>query len=140
MAPEIKIPILLVDDGLAHRALIRRALRKAGIENPLVEAGSLREAELLLRANPSETPILAVLDLNLTDGRGTNLLKEMRAQDRFKNMPIIILSTSELSTDITESYGVGATCYVVKTEDPKVFSRDISSCVLFWLKQAGCAF
>lgn len=136
MDPKLKTPILLVDDGLAHRALVRRALRKAGIENPLIEAGSLGEAEVLLKNCSCGAPILAVLDLNLTDGRGTSLLKDMRGQERFKNLPIIMLSTSELSTDITESYGVGATCYIVKTEDPLAFSRDISSCVLFWLKQA----
>ena len=130
--------ILIVDDTKAHRHLIKRALKKTDVKHPVVEAASLQEAvELLNRGELSgtNTPLLAVVDLNLGDGRGTDFISALRASKEHTQLPIIVLSTSSLEEDISESYQVGANCYLTKASDVERFQQEISSGVKFWLSQ-----
>ncbi len=128
--------ILIVDDAKPHRSLIRRALIKAGINCPVLEAESLAEARKLLFADVSAAPrpTLAVIDLNLGMERGTLLVKELRCSATFSQIPIIVLSTSELESDIKESYQLGANCYLTKSQDADIFRQEIAKGVQFLLR------
>lgn len=129
--------ILLLDDDKAHRSLIRRSVSKAGIEHPLLEAGSLAEAKsLLFPADPSKSPALslAVIDLNLGDGRGTEIVSLLRNSDTYRQIRIIVLSTSQMEQDVTESYEAGADAYLTKASDLLQFRKDISETILSWLE------
>jgi two-component system, chemotaxis family, response regulator Rcp1 len=128
-------PILIVDDNPAHRTLIKRAIRKAGFQNPLLEAGNLEQARSLLLGNAAvvSPPALAIVDLNLGTERGTSLVSELRSVPQYKDLPIMILSTSALEDDIRESYAEGANCYLVKTEDLSTFTHEIGAGVSFLL-------
>jgi two-component system, chemotaxis family, response regulator Rcp1 len=129
------LPILIVDDNPAHRTLIKRAIRKAGFQHPILEAGTLVQARSLLLDETTAVfpPALAIIDLNLDTERGTSLVSELRAVPQYKDLPIMILSTSSLEDDIRESYAEGANCYLVKTEDLSTFTHEIGAGVSFLL-------
>ncbi|GEM_PF-5917193 len=121
--------VLLVDDTKAHRKLIRRALKRAEVNIALIEAESLSTARTLL-ATPAQqstenTFDLAIIDLNLTDGFGTELVTELRKKTEYRNLPIIILSTSTLESDIEAARREGASCYLTKSSDPERFQQQI---------------
>ncbi len=139
MSQRTKKPsIFLVDDNDAHRALIKRALTKAGFGMPVLEARSVGQARTLLFNLSDNAPIVAVavLDLNLGDGRGTELLREIRASDQYSNVPVMILSTSALTSDKDESYSCGANLFVTKGSDPASFLDQISKGVASLLTTA----
>lgn len=129
--------IILVDDNVAHRTLVKRAMKKAGIGLEILEASGLDEARKLLfgKAPLDVEPVVAIVDLNLGDGRGTSLIKDLRASEQMKRIPILVLSTSNLESDMLDSYHSGADCYLTKSNDPTVFSIEISSGVAFCLRQ-----
>ncbi len=94
MAHASSLPILLVDDNEAHRSLIKRAITKAALSNPIVEAESLQAARLKLFEDVGQEYALAILDLNLGDGRSTLLVSEIRASKSQPELPILTLSRS----------------------------------------------
>ncbi|MCB0359402.1 MAG: response regulator [Bdellovibrionales bacterium] len=126
--------LLLVDDVKAHRSLVRRAIEKAGFSLAVLEAGSLGEARRLLFQNSHSPSIaLAVVDLNLGDGRGTDLIREMRSSGAYQSTPIVVLSTSALEEDREESLNCGANDYLTKAGDLLVFRREVAEAVRDWL-------
>lgn len=109
--------IVLIDDESAHRRLFRRALKKAGIDNPLLERASLAQGKALveeLQVGKIPLPCVVVVDLNLGDGRGTALIESLRKHHRTQKIPILVLSTSALESDIEESLLLGASNYLTK--------------------------
>lgn len=127
-------PILLIDDNAAHRALVKRAIRKAGVDVPIVEMSSLAEARSrLLGGEALCRPRLGIIDLNLGDGRSTSLIQELRTSAELSQLPILVLSTSPLESDMRESYACGANCYLTKADDVAVFTKEIESGIRFLL-------
>ncbi|MCB0345679.1 MAG: response regulator [Bdellovibrionales bacterium] len=129
--------IFLLDDDKAHRSLIRRAVLKAGIEIPFLEAGSISEAKRILFAEQKDklpALSLAVVDLNLGDGRGTEIVSLLRASDSYKHIRIIVLSTSQMEEDVTESREAGADAYMTKASDLLQFRKEIGEAVSNWLE------
>lgn len=124
------LSILLVDDNDGHRYLIRRALAGARTSklmqiSAITEASSLSQARELLFTSPKITPDLAIVDLNLGDGRGTALIAELRASAQHHHTRAIILSTSVLDSDREEALAVGADRYVTKTENLELSAAEI---------------
>ena len=127
-------PILIVDDTAAHRAILKRALTKAGLQTAIIEVGSLSEAHSVLLAETATTlPALSIVDLNLGAERGSQLVSAVRLSPRLQNMPIMILSTSEMEGDIRESYEAGANCYLVKSENLETFATEVTAAVRYLL-------
>lgn len=123
--------VLMIDDQEAHRILVRRALQKIGPQVEIAEAESLKQArEFLADGN---TPSLVIVDLNLTDGRSTILLEEL--QQSGLNLPVLVVSTSALESDVEECYRKGASCYLTKSTDPVQFGSDLRQAVVFFLRQ-----
>ena len=119
--------ILLIDDDNAHRVLIKRAILKAGITVPILEADCLEAGRKSLFGSTTVQPAIIVIDLNLTDGRGTALVTELRNSPQHKDTHIIVLSTSALERDIEESYRAGANAYITKTDDVKTFTSELAA-------------
>lgn len=133
--------ILLLDDDKAHRSLIRRAVSKAGIVYPMIEAGSVSQAKkLLFPSDPASAPqlTLAVVDLNLGDGRGTEIVSLLRSTEIYSHVRIIVLSTSQMEQDVSESYDAGADAYMTKASDLMQFRSEIADAVRTWLEKPRC--
>lgn len=132
--------ILLVEDNPDDELLTLRALRKNRIANEVVVARDGVEAlEYLFATGPhagrdvSVTPQVVLLDLNLPRLGGLDVLKRLRADDRTKLIPVVVLTSSKEEEDIVTSYTNGANAYVRKPVEFDQFTEAVKTLGLFWL-------
>ena len=131
------VEILLVEDNPADVRLTREGIKEAKIVNNLNVVGDGEEALEYLqrqgRYSNSIKPDLILLDLNLPKKDGREVLAEIKADDKLKNIPVVVLTTSEAEQDILRSYDLHANCYVCKPIDLEQFINVIKSIEDFWL-------
>jgi two-component system response regulator len=132
--------ILLVEDNKDDEALTLRALQKNRILNKVVVARDGVEAlDYLLGTGPhtgrdtTDQPQLVLLDLKLPRIDGLEVLKKMRADDRAKYVPVVVLTSSGEEEDLVRSYAFGANSYVRKPVDFAQFTEAVKTLGLFWL-------
>jgi two-component system, response regulator len=130
--------ILLVEDNPKDEALTLRALTKANIGNRVVVARDGVEAiEYLLGTAPdgsrNELPQLILLDLKLPKIDGHEVLRRIRADDRTRLLPVVILTTSVEDKDRLQGYRMGANSYVRKPVDFSEFAQAVVQLGLYWL-------
>ena len=107
--------IMLVEDNPEDIALTRRVLRKGGLGGDLVLASTGREAlECLANKAGSDLPGLILLDINLPDLSGIDILTEIKKDPSLKPIPVVMLTGSNTDDDIQRSYDLGARTYLVK--------------------------
>jgi two-component system, response regulator len=132
-------PVLLVEDNPADEALTLRAFRKSNILNEVIVAHDGAEALAYLlpgdhadAAHP--TPALILLDLKLPKVDGLEVLRRIRAADRTRLIPVVILTTSAEQEDVLASYASGANSYVRKPVRFSEFAAAVDALGLFWLR------
>jgi len=128
--------ILLVEDDPADVELTRETLADAKVLTRLHVVGDGLEALAFLRREEKHAeaprPDLVLLDLNLPRMDGRALLAEIRADDRFKSIPVVVLTTSQAEEDIVKSYRLGANCYITKPVGLAEFARVVNAIEAFW--------
>jgi len=124
--------ILLVEDDADDEALTRRALEKNKVKNELVVARDGQEALDYLRAAP-RLPELVLLDLKLPKIDGLEVLRRLRADERTRLLPVVVLTSSNEERDVATSYALGANSYVRKPVDFKEFTEAARQLGLYWL-------
>ncbi len=102
--------ILLVDDNAELRSMLLKAMEKEGYKN-VSAAGSCREAMTRLRLSGAD---FIILDINLPDGDGFSLMKEIRETEGYGDIPILFLSARDKDADRLFGLGLGADDYMVK--------------------------
>jgi two-component system, response regulator len=132
--------ILLVEDNADDEALTMRALEKNNITNKIVVARDGVEAldylfgtGLYEGRDTSMQPELILLDLKLPKVDGFEVLKKLRADERTKLLPVVILTSSKEQQDIANGYGLGANSYVRKPVDFQHFVDAVLQLGLYWL-------
>ena len=128
--------ILLVEDRSSDEALTIRALKKSNILNDIVVAHDGAEALELLLGEGSEQsapPSLVLLDLKLPKVGGLEVLRRIRANDRTRLVPVVILTSSKEQEDVLEGYRGGANAYVRKPVKFAEFADAVKTLGLFWL-------
>lgn len=132
--------ILLVEDNPSDIDLTKRALANANIANELIVAEDGQEALDYLfgtghYAGRDVAPSLAVilLDLKLPKVDGLDVLRRIRADERTKRLPVVILTSSQEEQDIAAGYDLGANSYIRKPVDFSQFAEAIKSMGLYWL-------
>jgi CheY-like chemotaxis protein len=137
LAP-VPIEILLVEDNPGDARLTREALRDARVRNNLHVVPDGVEALAYLRREgkhaTAAAPDLILLDLNLPKKDGREVLGEIKNQDAFKHIPVVILTTSQAERDIVESYRLRANAYITKPVDLEQFLKVVQSIEHFWLE------
>ncbi len=128
-----QIGILIVEDDLKDQKFILRALNKAD-ENLKIEIAKDAECALEALQNGSN-PRIIVTDLNMPGMGGRGLLDVLKSDDRFKNIPTIVLSTSDNETDVDDSYNRKANAYMVKPDSVAGYQKVASLLNDFWLKE-----
>jgi len=130
-------PILLVEDDPGHVLLIEKNLRRAGVTNEIIklEDGG-RAVEFLFRegefaAASTPMPLLILLDLNLPVLNGLQVLQRIKADERTRKIPVVMLTTTDSHQEITKCYDLGCNIYVVKPVDYVKFSETIRNLGLF---------
>ena len=132
--------LLIVEDNPQDELLIRRALRKAALANPVdvVRDGQQaldwlwREGEF---AGHPDTglPAVVLLDLNLPRVSGLDVLERLRADARTRLQPIVVLTSSDEERDRLTSYAHGANAFVRKPLDFAEFAEAVARIGVFWL-------
>lgn len=134
--------ILLVEDNEDDVFLMKRALREAGIENPLQIVEDGQEAIDYLSGTgryaderPAAIPMVVFLDLKLPRKSGHEVLEWIRRQPRFEKLIVIVLTSSNEPVDLNRSYRLGANSFVVKPPTAKELLELAEAFKLWWLKQ-----
>ena len=125
--------ILLVEDNPDDEELTRIAFEESNLANQLVVAHDGVEALEYLLDPKRPLPQMVLLDLKLPKLNGLEVLRRLRADERTKFLPIVILTSSDEERDRTQSYGFGANSYVRKPMDFQQFQRAVSELGLYWL-------
>lgn len=130
------IDILLVEDNPGDVRLTREALKDSKVHNTLhVAADGVEALEYLRREGKFSAmtrPDLILLDLNLPRKTGIEVLAEIKADERLKRIPVVILTTSSAEEDIVKSYNLHANCYITKPVDLTQFINIVQSIENFW--------
>ena len=130
--------ILLVEDNDDDVELILTALSKNNLANEVVVAHDGGEAlDYLHRrgefhSRPPDNPVVVLLDLHMPKVDGLEVLRQMKSNDEFKIIPIVILTSSREEADLARSYELGANSYVVKPADFQEFADAIRQLGMFW--------
>lgn len=132
--------ILLVEDNPSDIDLTRRALLKGHIANDLVIADDGQKALDYLFGkgkyadrNTSTMPALVLLDLKLPKVPGIEVLRQIRADQSIKQLPVVILTTSAEQRDITAGYDLCVNSYIRKPVDFNQFVECVKQLGLYWL-------
>ena len=132
--------ILLVEDNASDEELTLRALKKGNIGNKVVVTrdGSAALDYLFARGNYAgrdtrEIPQVVLLDLNLPKIGGLDVLRAIRADQRTKLLPVVILTSSREERDLAGGYESGANSYIVKPVDFMQFSEAVRQRGMYWL-------
>src|SRR5260370_20004380 len=132
--------ILLVEDNDDDAELARSAFQRAKITNPLIHVHDGVEALDYLFGrgehagrDVSELPAVTLLDLNLPRVSGLEVLKTIRADERTKHLPIVILTSSNEDKDRLGAYDHFANSYVVKPVDYDQFLASARQLGLYWM-------
>jgi two-component system, chemotaxis family, response regulator Rcp1 len=131
------IDILLVEDNEGDAHLTREALKRAKVRNRVHLATDGVEAMQFLRREgafaDAPRPDLVLLDLNLPNMDGREVLQAIKADPALRYIPIVVVSSSAAEQDILKSYDLNANCYVTKPVDLQQFLHVIGSVGDFWL-------
>ena len=132
------VEILLVEDNKGDVGLIEEVFEEAKIRNNIHVAEDGEEAMLYLHGegkfSGSPRPDIILLDLNLPKKDGREVLREIKEDDNLKNIPVVILTTSNAEKDILRAYDLHANAYITKPLDFDQFIKVVESIENFWLE------
>ena len=127
------VKIVMIEDDHGHAKLIEKNIRRANISNDIVhfdEGGAALEY-LFSDDVRAEGPMLILLDLNLPDMSGTDILSRVKADERLKRAPVVVLTTTDDKIEIQRCYDLGCNVYITKPVDYESFADAIRQLGLF---------
>lgn len=127
MSEAQEVSILLVEDDPGHARLIVKSLRRSNMANEFIMVSDGQQAlDYLLSegeyaGNEPASPLLVLLDLNLPVLDGYQVLKRMKADERTKRIPVIILTTTDDTREVSRCYELGCNVYITKPVEYEQF-------------------
>jgi len=135
-----EVEILLVEDKEEDVELTMRALRKNNLANRVHVVSDGQEAIDFIFAegvyagrNIVDTPKVILLDLKLPKVSGLEVLRKIKADERTKVIPVVMLTSSKEEQDIVESYRLGVNSYIVKPVSFNDFVKAVTDLGLYWM-------
>ena len=132
-------PILLVEDNRVDVMTIERSFKHAKISNPIIVAGNGEEALYFLRREGQHAahkntrqPCIILLDLNMPIMSGIEFLRVVKADDMFRRIPVVVLTTSKEENDRVESFNLSVAGYIVKPVEFEKFTEVVKVLNLYW--------
>lgn len=131
------VTILLAEDDDGHAELIERNLRRIGLGNDIVRLADGSEVLDYLAGYGAgagrgpASPVLLLLDINMPEVDGVEVLTVIRASERLQRIPVIMLTTTDDPREIDRCYALGCNAYVTKPIDYEDFARTIRQMGLF---------
>lgn len=132
---EHSVNIIMVEDDEGHARLIEKNIRRAGIANAIRHfLDGTTALDYLFNAPDGPKmngPALILLDLNLPDMSGIDILTKIKSDERLKRTPVVVLTTTDDKKEIQRCYDLGANVYITKPVNYENFARAIQQLGLF---------
>ena len=132
------VTIIMVEDDEGHARLIQKNIRRAGVTNEIIPFQDGTSALAYLqgedgtgRVNAGK-PLLILLDLNLPDMTGVDILKVVKENEHLKRSPVVILTTTDDQREIQRCYDLGCNVYITKPVNYEGFANAIRQLGLFF--------
>lgn len=140
MSPGSRSCILLVEDNPDDAAFAVSALRRHAPSHEVVVVNDGDEARDFLNAvgqfahrDVCDMPDLVLLDMKLPKGTGLDVLRSLRAEERTRAIPVVVLTSSDEETDVVKAYATGANSFIRKPVDFDAFAKTIREVLRYWL-------
>ncbi len=125
-------PILLVEDDLVDVMTVKRAFRQIGVVNDLLSVSNGEEALAYLNNPAQGLPCVILLDINMPKMNGLECLALLKDHSVFKNIPVIMLTSSIEQQDVDQSFMNGISGYILKPLDYAQFLTSIQVLSPYW--------
>ncbi|HWV42640.1 response regulator [Pseudorhodoplanes sp.] len=132
------VTIIMVEDDEGHARLIERNIRRAGVHNEIIPFATGGDAVRFLFGSDgsgsvnSGRALLILLDLNLPDMSGVDILKRVKENEHLKLTPVVVLTTTDDEREIKRCYDLGANVYITKPVNYDSFANAIRQLGLFF--------
>ena len=132
------VTIIMVEDDEGHARLIEKNIRRAGVANEIVPFTNGTDAVAYLMGPDGSglvnkgRQLLVLLDLNLPDMTGIDILEKVKSNEHTKRSPVVVLTTTDDQREIQRCYDLGANVYITKPVDYESFANAIKQLGLFF--------
>jgi len=140
VSPGAATDILLVEDNANDAQLTLAALEECGfahcaehVSDGLEALDYIAGAGLFTRRHPAPLPKLILLDLGMHKMGGLQVLRQLRADERTRGIPVVVLTSSKVAIELMESYRLGVNSYVIKPTSAKEFASVVAAIGHYWL-------
>jgi len=133
-----EVTIVMVEDDEGHARLIEKNVRRAGVNNEIVPfTNGTAALDYILGADRTgavsqDRYLLILLDLNLPDMSGIDILEKVKSNPHTRRLPVIILTTTDDEREIQRCYDLGANVYITKPVEYEGFANAIRQLGLFF--------
>lgn len=135
MSEQRHVTIVMIEDDEGHARLIEKNIRRTGIANTIRHFADGTSALDYLTASVDGEHMngaaLVLLDLNLPDMSGTDILARIKSDERLKRTPVVVLTTTDDKVEIQRCYDLGCNVYITKPVDYEAFAAAIRQLGLF---------
>ena len=131
------VTIAMIEDDEGHARLIEKNLRRAGVHNTIVPLADGASAITFLFGSDGSglvnksRPLLILLDLNLPDMSGIDILKRLKENEHLRVLPVVVLTTTDDKSEIQHCYDLGCNVYITKPVDYEKFANAVQQFGLF---------
>jgi CheY-like chemotaxis protein len=132
------VTIIMIEDDEGHARLIERNIRRSGVNNDIIPFSNGTEAVNYLFGSDGSgqthkgRALLILLDLNLPDMTGIDILRQIRENKILKSTPVVVLTTTDDSQEIKRCYELGCNVYITKPVNYESFANAIRQLGLFF--------
>lgn len=136
-----EIEVILVEDNMDDAALTIRALKKNNLANKLLHLKDGAEALDFIfgtgayegKGIENNKPRVILLDLKMPKVNGMQVLERIKSDEKLKDIPVVIITSSAEDPDIRKCYSLGANSYIVKPVDFDNFARTVAELGMYWM-------
>ena len=127
------VKIVMIEDDHGHAKLIEKNIRRANIANDIAHFDNGEDGLAYLMSDEvrGDSSILILLDLNLPDMSGVEILQKVKGDEVLRRAPVVILTTTDDRTEIQHCYDLGCNVYITKPVDYEAFASAIRQLGLF---------
>ena len=132
------VSIVMIEDDEGHARLIEKNIRRAGVDNEIIPFANGTEALAYLFGadgsgkTSSGRQLLILLDLNLPDMTGVDILEKIKSNPHTRRSPVVVLTTTDDAREIQRCYDLGANVYITKPVNYESFANAIRQLGLFF--------
>ena len=132
------VTIIMIEDDEGHARLIEKNIRRAGVNNEIIPFSNGTDAVKFLLGNDGSgaanagKALMILLDLNLPDMTGVDILKRVKENEHLKRTPVVVLTTTDDAKEIQRCYDLGCNVYITKPVNYDGFANAIRQLGLFF--------